>query len=79
MRIIYSQSKTGFVVFATRQLDIGNGISPFLGFQKQTNPLHKNTNMLNNWLTKKEETSQSYLLTSKAKLQRILQLGHHIS
>jgi len=55
MRIIYSQSKTGFVVFATRQLDIGNGISPFLGFQKRTNPLYKNTNMLNNWLTKKRK------------------------
>ena len=55
MRIIYSQSKTGFVVFATRQLDIGNGISPFLGFQKRTNPLYKNTNMLNNWLAKKRK------------------------
>ena len=55
MRIVYSQSKTGFVVFETRQLDIRNGISPFLGFQKRTNPLYKNTNMLNNWLTKKRK------------------------
>ena len=64
MRIIYSQSKTGFVVFATRQLDIGNGISSFLGFQKRTNPLYKNTNMLNNWLTKKRKWANPIVASS---------------
>ena len=64
MRIVYSQSKTGFVVFATRQLDIGNEISPFLGFQKRTNPLYKNTNMLNNWLTKKRKWANPIVASS---------------
>ena len=57
--ITYSQSKTGFVVLATHQLDIGNGIRPISGFPETNQSTVYKYKYAQQLADKKAEMSQS--------------------